>query len=54
MSSIYRAKAEEYEGLAATVESPFREALLVLLQNGALWPRKAEIEHNSHHAFQSA
>ena len=51
MSAIYRAKAEEYEGLAATVESPFREALLDVAAKWRAMAEEAEIEHNPHHAF---
>ena len=51
MSAIYRAKAEEYERLAATVESPFREALLDVAAKWRAMAAEAEIKHNPHYAF---
>ena len=50
-SVTYRAKAEEYEHLAATVESPFREALLDVAAKWRAMAEEAEIERNPYHAF---
>ena len=51
MSAIYRAKAEEYEGLAATVEQPFKDALLDIASKWRTMSEEADAEHNPNRAF---
>jgi len=50
-SMTYRAKAEEYERLAATVEPPFKEALLDVAAKWRTMAEEADAEHNPHRAF---
>jgi len=50
-SSSYRAKAEEYESLAGTVEQPFKDALLDVALKWRIMSEEADAEHNSHRAF---
>ena len=51
---IYRAKAEEYDGLAATVEPPFRDALLDIAGKWRAMAdeaAEAEVGNNTYQAF---
>jgi hypothetical protein len=50
-SMKYRAKAEEYESLAATVEQPFKGALLDIAAKWRAMAAEADAEHNPHRAF---
>ena len=50
-SSTYRAKAEEYESLAATVEQPFKDALLDIASKWRSMAEEADIQHNPYRAF---
>jgi len=50
-SATYRAKAEEYESLAATVEQPFRDALLDIAAKWRAMAQEADAEHNPYRAF---
>ena len=50
-SSTYRAKAEEYESLAETVEQPFKDALLDVAAKWRTMAEEADAEHNPHRAF---
>ena len=50
-SATYRAKAEEYERLAATVEPPFKEALLDVAAKWRTMAEEADAEHNPYRAF---
>ena len=49
--ATYRAKAEEYESLAATVEQPFKDALLDVAAKWRTMAEEADAEHNPHRAF---
>ena len=49
--AIYRAKAAEYEQLAATVEPAFREALLDVAQKWRAMADEADIRDNPNRAF---
>lgn len=51
VSTTYRAKAEEYARLAATVEPPFKDALLDVAAKWLSMAEEAEIKHNPHQAF---
>ena len=50
-SATYRSKAEEYERLAATVEQPFRDALLDIAAKWLSMAEEADAEHNPYRAF---
>jgi hypothetical protein len=50
-SPTYRAKAEEYESLAATVDQPFKDALLEIALKWRTMSEEADAEHNPHRAL---
>jgi hypothetical protein len=50
-AETYRAKAAEYECLATTAESPFRDALLDVAEKWRTMANDVEIGNNANRAF---